>query len=109
MLSRYEDVLGVLRDPSWSSDERNWTRHAVYRARGERAGLPDPYSEHFSSMLRLDPPDHTRLRSLVSKAFTPRAVEAMRPRVELLADELLAKVEARRRWSSSRSSRHRCR
>ncbi len=96
VLSRYEDVLGVLRDPTWSSDERNWTRHPVYTARGERAGLPDPYSEHFSSMLRLDPPDHTRLRSLVSKAFTPRAVEAMRPRIALLADELLAKVEARR-------------
>ena len=96
VLSRYEDVLGVLRDPTWSSDERNWTRHAVYRARGERAGLPDLYSEHFSSMLRLDPPDHTRLRSLVSKAFTPRAVAAMRPRVALLADELLAKVESRR-------------
>ena len=96
VLSRYEDVLGVLRDPTWSSDERNWARHAVYRARGERAGLPDPYSEHFASMLRLDPPDHTRLRSLVSKAFTPRAVEAMRPRIALLADELLAKVEARR-------------
>jgi len=96
VLSRYEDVLGVLRDPTWSSDERNWARHPVYRARGERAGLPDPYSEHFASMLRLDPPDHTRLRSLVSKAFTPRAVEAMRPRVALLADELLAKVESRR-------------
>ena len=92
VLSRYEDVLGVLRDPTWSSDERNWARHEVYRARGERAGLPDFYSDNFSSMLRLDPPDHTRLRSLVSKAFTPRAVAAMRPRVALLADELLAKV-----------------
>ena len=96
VLSRYEDVLAVLRDPTWSSDERNWSRFPIYRARGERAGLPDPYSEHFSSMLRLDPPDHTRLRSLVSKAFTPRAVEAMRPRVALLVDELIAKVESRR-------------
>lgn len=96
VLSRHEDVLGVLRDPSWSSDERNWSRFPTYRARGARAGLPDPYSEHFSSMLRLDPPDHTRLRSLVSKAFTPRAIEAMRPRVELLVDELLAKLESRR-------------
>jgi len=92
VLSRYEDVLGVLRDPTWSSDERNWTRHPVYRARGERTGLPDPYSEHFSSMLRLDPPDHTRLRSLVNKAFTPRAVEAMRARIALLADVLLSTV-----------------
>jgi cytochrome P450 len=97
VLSRYEDVLGVLRDPSWSSDERNWSRYAIYRVRGERAGLPDPYDEHRASMLRIDPPDHTRLRSLVSKAFTARAVEAMRPRVTLLVDELLAKVEPQRR------------
>jgi len=96
VLSRYDDVLAVLRDPTWSSDERNWSRFQTYRMRGERAGMPDPYEEKRASMLRIDPPDHTRLRSLVSKAFTPRAVEAMRPRVALLIDELLAKVEARR-------------
>jgi cytochrome P450 len=97
VLSRYEDVLGVLRDPTWSSDERHWNRYGRYRARGARAGIPDPYEEKRSSMLRIDPPDHTRLRSLVSKAFTPRAVEAMRPRIALLVDELLAKVEPQRR------------
>jgi hypothetical protein len=97
VLSRYDHVQGVLRDPSWSSDERNWSRYARYRARGARAGIPDPYEEHRASMLRLDPPDHTRLRSLVSKAFTARAVEAMRPRIALLVDELLGKVESRRR------------
>src|SRR5262245_3291205 len=97
VLSRYDDVLAVLRDPSWSSDERNWNRYERYRSRGERAGIPDPYEEHRASMLRIDPPDHTRLRGLVSKAFTARAVEAMRPRVALLVDELLAKVEPHRR------------
>jgi cytochrome P450 len=97
VLSRHADVLEVLRDPTWSSDERNWSRYAKFRAVGARAGLPDPYEEKRASMLRIDPPDHTRLRSLVNKAFTPRAVEAMRPRVALLVDELLAKVESRRR------------
>jgi len=95
LLSRHRDVLEVLRDPSWSSDERNWSRYARYRARGARAGLPDPYEEDRSSMLRLDPPDHTRLRGLVSKAFTPRAVEAMRPRIEALVDELLGRARGR--------------
>ena len=46
------------------------------------------------SMLAVDPPDHTRYRRLVSKAFTPRAVEALRPRVRELADELLNEVAA---------------
>ena len=46
------------------------------------------------SMLSVDPPDHTRYRRLVSKAFTPRAVEALRPRVRELAGELLDDVAA---------------
>lgn len=46
------------------------------------------------SMISIDPPDHTRLRRLVQKAFTPRAVEALRPRIERLVDELLDPVEA---------------
>ena len=45
------------------------------------------------SMLSVDPPDHTRHRRLVSKAFTPRAVEALRPRIQELAEELLAAAE----------------
>ncbi|HUP86759.1 MAG TPA: cytochrome P450 [Acidimicrobiales bacterium] len=48
--------------------------------------------EHFNDhemILRMDPPDHTRIRRLVGKAFTPKAVAAMRPRIELVSDELL--------------------
>jgi len=44
-------------------------------------------------MLFLDPPDHTRLRSLVNKAFTPRVVEAMRPHIQQIVDELLDVVQ----------------
>ena len=61
-------------------------------ARLARAGIPDPYLDDNMSMLRRDPPDHTRLRGLVAKAFTPRSVERMRPRVEQILKEL---VEAR--------------
>src|SRR5256885_309643 len=53
-------------------------------------GLPGPaFARH---MLSVDPPDHSRLRRLVSSAFTPRRVEALRPRVQSLVDDLLKKI-----------------
>jgi cytochrome P450 len=89
VLSRHQDILGVLRDARFSADERNWSRYAGMAARHRRAGLGDIYDEERVSMLRIDAPDHTRLRTLVSKAFTPRAVERMRPRIEAVVKELL--------------------
>lgn len=90
VLSRYDDVKGVLSDRSYSADERNWTLYPKFRARAAAHGLSDPYDEDRMTMLRTDPPDHTRLRRLVSKAFTPRAVESLRGRAEQILDELLA-------------------
>jgi cytochrome P450 len=88
VLSRYADVEAVLRDPRYSADERNfflfdriWRRRAKYR--------PDPEAEYRPSMLRLDGADHSRLRGLVNKAFTPRAVEKLRPRIERIVEELV--------------------
>jgi len=89
VLSRHEDVIAVLRDADFSSDERNLKLFPRMVARMERAGVPDPYLDDTMSMLRRDPPDHSRLRGLVAKAFTPRAVERMRPRVEQILKELL--------------------
>ena len=55
-------------------------------------GLPGPsFARH---MLSVDPPDHTRLRRLVSSAFTPRRVEQLRPRVHAIVDELLDAIAA---------------
>jgi pimeloyl-[acyl-carrier protein] synthase len=89
VLSRYDDVIAVLRDSSFSSDERNMNLYSRMVRRMERHGLPDPYHDDNMSMLRRDPPDHTRLRGLVAKAFTPRSIERMRPRVEQILKELL--------------------
>jgi cytochrome P450 len=96
VLTRYADVVAVLGDRSFSADERNLRRWRRLQARQARAGFPDPYESERASMLRLDPPDHTRLRGLVSKAFTPRAVERMRPVVEKYVGELLGRLEGRR-------------
>jgi cytochrome P450 len=94
VLSRYDDVLAVLRDPRFGADERHLARYPRVAAMIRRAGLPNPYDEGRGSMLRLDPPDHTRLRALVSKAFTGRSVERMRPRVEAILKELLERRPA---------------
>jgi cytochrome P450 len=95
VLSRYEDVLAVLRDPSYSADERTHRRFPSFVERFKRAGLRNPYDDDRGSMLRLDPPDHTRLRGLVAKAFTPRAVERMRARIDAILKELLDSRPAR--------------
>ena len=89
VLSRHEDVMAVLRDPDFSSDERSLRLFPRMVARMGRAGVPDPYADDSMSMLRRDPPDHSRLRGLVAEAFTPRAVERMRPRAEQILKELL--------------------
>ncbi|HWP65438.1 MAG TPA: cytochrome P450 [Candidatus Limnocylindria bacterium] len=88
-LFRYADCLAVLRDSRFSADDRNFVGYARQRAWEIADGLADPNEPDEPPMLRRDPPDHTRLRRLVSKAFTPRAVERLRPRVETLTEELL--------------------
>ena len=57
---------------------------------------PDEALARTPPFLILDPPDHTRLRGLVSKAFTPKAIEQERPRVQRIVDELLDRVAERR-------------
>jgi hypothetical protein len=90
ILFRHADCVEVLRDPRFSADDRRLAAFERRRAEAIREGLVDPEAPQEPVMLRRDPPDHTRLRSLVNKAFTPRAVEKLRPRVEQLAEELLS-------------------
>ncbi|RRO16065.1 cytochrome P450 [Saccharopolyspora rhizosphaerae] len=86
VITRYDDARAALADPRLAKDFRR-TREVVSTKAGA-AGSPfnDDLSEQ---MLNLDPPDHTRLRKLVVKAFTTRRVEALRPRVEEITAELL--------------------
>ena len=79
VLTRYEDVDMVLRD------HRRFSNH-------------DDEDREYRSMLFHDPPDHTRLRSLVSRAFTPRSVAELEPKIQRLVTELLDDIEGRDRF-----------
>jgi cytochrome P450 len=89
VLSRYEDANRLLRDPSTSVD-----RDAAPSGRRSEI-LEEAFGERRarSTMLHADPPDHTRLRRLVSKAFTPRMIEGLRPRAQAVADALLDDID----------------
>jgi cytochrome P450 len=82
VLTRYQDVAAFLRDARFGKTGYQ----ALFEARF--GGGPDA-SWLAQSMLFRDPPDHTRLRALVGQAFTPRVVEALRPRVQAIVDRLL--------------------
>ena len=92
-LFRYEDCFRLLRDTTLSVDIQKAEERTRERDRLiEELGLTADARED-RSMLNVDPPDHTRLRRLVSKAFTPRVIEELRPRVQELVDEALDKME----------------
>jgi cytochrome P450 len=94
LLTRYEDVSWLLR-AGLSVEDRNVADSPIQALRETFYGDKMPRIDG-RSMLDRDPPDHTRLRRLVSKAFTPRAVQALRPRVTELVDGMLdAMREAR--------------
>lgn len=84
LVTRYEDVRQALADPRLSLDKRNATPGG-YRG----MALPPALD---ANLLNMDPPDHTRIRRMVSKAFTPRHVEQLREPVRHTADQLLDAV-----------------
>lgn len=89
MVTRYADVHSALRDARMLASRINPSEEWL-----AETGLGPLFHAHARMMLFTDPPDHTRLRSLASKAFTPRAVEGMRERVQGLVDDLLDQVQA---------------
>ena len=87
----------LLRAANMSVEDRNLAGSPLTELReatfGQDAGQP----ADGRAMLDRDPPDHTRLRRLVAKAFTPRAIEALRPRIAELVDGMLDAAAGRRR------------
>jgi unspecific monooxygenase len=89
----YDHVNGLLRD-------RRFGRQILHIATREELGMPEPcpHTRHFDaaeahSLLELEPPEHTRLRTLVNRAFVSRHVEKMKPEIETLANGLIDAFE----------------
>lgn len=85
IISRFDDARAAFADPRLSKDWR-YTLPADQRAAMPAAPTP--------MMILMDPPDHTRLRKLVSRSFTARRMSELRPRVQQIADELIAGLPA---------------
>jgi cytochrome P450 len=93
ILFRHADVFRLLRDPTLSVDDRNADLSDSPRAAMFAEAFGDQAeAARSTSILNTDPPDHTRLRALVSKAFTARTVEGLRPHVQVLVDEALDRM-----------------
>jgi pimeloyl-[acyl-carrier protein] synthase len=97
VFTRHQDVLSVLHDARFSADERNAPNFAKALERARKKGLLSEDEEFSPSMLRSDPPHHTRLRKLVSKAFTPRAIQDLEGKIQSLVQDRLDQVAPRGR------------
>jgi cytochrome P450 PksS len=93
LITRYDDAVSVLKD------EQRFVKDTANALTPEQIDRQPWFRKAFRllrhNMLNRDPPDHTRLRALVQKAFTPRLVEEMRDRIQRLTDELLDAVAGR--------------
>jgi cytochrome P450 len=92
VFARHADCLAILRDRRASSDAQHIDLDRMPDAFRGRSRSDDPLAQaviEARPFLFRDPPDHTRLRGLVAKAFTPRVVEALRARTQEVVDELL--------------------
>ena len=90
LISRYEDVLSLLRDERFAKNRRSAMTDEQLR---KLPWVPRMFRPLERNMLDLDPPDHTRLRALVHKAFTPTLIGQLRDRIQSLGDELLDVVK----------------
>ena len=94
LITRYDDVAAVLKDQRFAKDKANAISP---EEAGKPAWVPALFKPLARNMLDVDPPDHTRLRQLVHKAFSPGLIERLRDRVQSLTEELIVAAERRGR------------
>lgn len=100
LVTRYADVSTALCDPCFSSSKMHRFSEDLPPAVREKVR---PLILYLSSFMGLsDPPDHTRLRRLVNKAFVPKVIEGMRDRIQAIVDDLLDAVQAKGRMDAIR-------
>ncbi len=94
ILTRHDDVRGLLRNREWGVDPRKSSADSYVRLI-TGTNTPEGIENYQPSMLFLDDPDHKRLRALVSQAFNPRAIENMRARTHEITSALLDEMAGR--------------
>lgn len=99
IVTRYDDVRTVLGDPRFANNAATVTGDGTDNVRDklmDMMGIPPELAKYLvGTILDSDPPDHTRLRKLVSRTFTVRRVSELRPRVEQITEALLDALPAR--------------
>jgi cytochrome P450 len=99
VITSYAETMTMLRDPRFKKDP--FASERLPRIARQQLGVSDASAGRASaemvSMLFLDPPEHTRVRSIFTKAFTPRRLESLRPRIEQITHKLLDRAESRAR------------
>ena len=92
LISRHADISALLRDRRLGRSYLHISDHAGFGQPPDLPGSEDFWHVVRNGMLDREPPDHTRLRRLVSRAFTPRTVERLRPRVQDITDGLVNRL-----------------
>src|SRR5713226_8276453 len=92
LITRYDDVAMVLKDDRFAKDR---LKALPPEQLAKQPWVPAQFKPLTRNMLDVDPPDHTRLRALVQKAFTPRVIEQVRERIQNLTEELLDRAVER--------------
>ena len=91
LVTRYEDVKSVLMDERFAKDKRNVDAKTAF----DVPWMPGFVRAMENNMLDMDAPDHTRLRNLVHKAFTPSRIQQMQSRIETLSQQTLAQAKSK--------------
>jgi pimeloyl-[acyl-carrier protein] synthase len=93
--SRYAEIHAILRDLSYEKQIFRWKHNPSPFLMNLIPHVKSLRNASSNWMLNLNPPDHTRVRSLVNKAFTPKVIQELRPQIQTIADELIILAEAK--------------